>query len=217
MSTTKRNRGRPRRDQGPAVDIDALLDLAAQSFASQGYDATSIRKLARDANISHSLAHHYFDTKLDLWKACIDRGFGNISREMTPMLQAAIRQHEFNDSVRETIENYVVLTEKFSDYILILLQEASRGGERFDYMIERYFENFTPLAHDLYQQSVDAGILRPIPWPTIFSMLLLGAPARFALQPLMEALSKPGDAKVDARQHAQDVAELVLKGLLPSQ
>ena len=214
MTTVKRGRGRPKRAQGPAVDLDMLLDLAATSFATKGYDATSVRELARSAAISHSLAHHYFDTKLDLWKACIDRGFGNMNEAMAGSFQTAVQGKTLEPILRSTIENYVRLSEQFSDYILILLQEAGRGGERFDYIIKNYFQGFIQLARDYYQQTIDANVVRPIPWQTLFTMIFLGGPARYALQPLMMVLSDPAEAVTDPDQHAKDVAELVLRGML---
>ncbi|MGB1580966.1 MAG: TetR/AcrR family transcriptional regulator, partial [Nevskiales bacterium] len=177
MNEAKRGRGRPRRSEGPAIDLDKLLDAAARAFATQGYDATSIRKLAREIGISHSLAHHYYDTKLDLWKACIDRGFGNMQREMLLVYQARSQGGDFEQGIRSMVSAYVELAEKFSDYILILLQEAGRGGDRFDFIIKHYFENFMRLARDYHQQSVDAGAIKDIPWQTLFTMIFLGGPA----------------------------------------
>lgn len=215
MTSIKRGRGRPRRSDGPAIDLDKLLDTAARAFATQGYDATSIRKLAREIGISHSLAHHYYDTKLDLWKACIDHGFGDMQREMLVVFQARRESVSFQEAIHDMITAYVELAERFSDYILILLQEAGRGGERFDYIIEHYFGNFTRQARDYYQQTVEAGVVKDIPWQTLFTMILLGGPARYALAPLMQVLYENESVEINPAQHAEQVSELILNGLFP--
>ncbi len=214
MTTTKRGRGRPKSDHGPAVDLDRLLDMAANSFANKGYEATSVRELARTAGISHSLAHHYYDTKQDLWKACIDRGFGYLQKEMASTIQLASRDTNLEGSIHSTIVSYVNLSERFSDYLLILLQEASHGGERLDYIITNYFAQFNQLARHFYQQTVDAGLLRPIPWETLFTVIMLGGPARYALEPLMEVLTEQQGKTPHENHHGHHVAELILKGLL---
>lgn len=215
MTSAKRGRGRPRRSEGPAIDLDNLLDAAARAFATQGYDATSIRKLARDIGISHSLAHHYYDTKLDLWKACIDRGFGDMQREMMVVFQARRKDDSFQGAIRGTITAYVELAEKFSDYILILLQEAGRGGERFDYIIEHYFTNFSQQVREFHEQALQAGAVKDMPWQTLFSMIFLGGPARYALEPLMQVLYDKENIEINPAQHAEQVSELILKGLFP--
>lgn len=215
MNTTKRRRGRPPRSQGPAVQLDALLAAATHSFAINGYDATSVRQLSREIGISHSLTHHYYDTKLDLWKACIDRGFGDMFREMMPELQSAFKAGQIEAVMQDLIKSYVLLSARFSDYILILLREAGNGGERFDYIIENYFQKFTPMARDYYQKIMQSGKINSIPWETFFTFIFLGGPARYALAPLMQVLNNNGGATTDPDQHARDVADLVLRGLLP--
>ena len=57
-----RRRGRPRganRDETKA----RILEAAAAEFGERGYEAASIRSIARRAGVDPSLVHHYFDDK----------------------------------------------------------------------------------------------------------------------------------------------------------
>ncbi|WP_235508421.1 TetR family transcriptional regulator [Agromyces sp. Soil535] len=57
-----RRRGRPRganRDDTKA----RILEAAAAEFGERGYEAASIRSIARRAQVDPSLVHHYFDDK----------------------------------------------------------------------------------------------------------------------------------------------------------
>lgn len=57
-----RRRGRPRganRDDTKA----RILEAAAAEFGERGYEAASIRSIARRADVDPSLVHHYFDDK----------------------------------------------------------------------------------------------------------------------------------------------------------
>lgn len=57
-----RRRGRPRganRDDTKA----RILEAAAAEFGERGYEAASIRSIARRAHVDPSLVHHYFDDK----------------------------------------------------------------------------------------------------------------------------------------------------------
>jgi AcrR family transcriptional regulator len=57
-----RRRGRPRganRDDTKA----RILEAAAAEFGERGYEAASIRSIARRAGVDPSLVHHYFDDK----------------------------------------------------------------------------------------------------------------------------------------------------------
>ena len=70
MSTTAPRR-RGRRPAGSDARAD-ILDAARAEFAAQGYDATSLRAVARRAGVDPALVHHYFDDKGDLFAAAQD-------------------------------------------------------------------------------------------------------------------------------------------------
>lgn len=65
-----RRRGRPR--LGAAGDSRARIVTAAErEFSARGYDATSLRAVARRAGVDAALVHHYFDDKADLFAEVI--------------------------------------------------------------------------------------------------------------------------------------------------
>lgn len=66
-----RRRGRPRgADSG---DTKArIVAAAAAEFAEHGYEATSIRAVARRAGVDPALVHHYFDDKAALVSAVVE-------------------------------------------------------------------------------------------------------------------------------------------------
>lgn len=57
---------RGRRPGGPDTRA-AILESAREEFAAKGYDATSLRGIARAAEVDPALVHHYFDGKADLF------------------------------------------------------------------------------------------------------------------------------------------------------
>ena len=69
--TAKRTRGRP--PAGDAADRRAaILDAARAQFAAQGFGATSMRSIARDAGVDVSLISHYFGDKSGLLVATME-------------------------------------------------------------------------------------------------------------------------------------------------
>ena len=62
--TTKR-RGRR---QGEPVSRDAVLAAAKQRFATQGYEKTTLREIARDAHVDPSMLLYLFGSKADLFR-----------------------------------------------------------------------------------------------------------------------------------------------------
>jgi len=57
------------RRPGSSGARQAILDAARKAFASNGYDATSLRGVARDAGVDPALVHHYFGSKAGMFAA----------------------------------------------------------------------------------------------------------------------------------------------------
>ncbi|GLZ15235.1 TetR family transcriptional regulator [Actinomadura sp. NBRC 104425] len=71
----ERPRGRARRGPGrrpgPSETRDQILDAARALFAEKGYDATSLRSIARAAGVDPALVHHYFGNKEGVFTAAM--------------------------------------------------------------------------------------------------------------------------------------------------
>jgi AcrR family transcriptional regulator len=60
------------RGQRPGTDTKTvILEAALDQFASIGYDRTTVRAIAKQADVDPALIYHYFDTKHGLLEACI--------------------------------------------------------------------------------------------------------------------------------------------------
>ncbi|WP_434618681.1 TetR family transcriptional regulator [Arthrobacter sp. A5] len=66
--------GLPRRGRRSGTENTraVILSSARKLFAELGYDATSLRGIARDAGVDSAMVHHYFQDKDGLFAACIE-------------------------------------------------------------------------------------------------------------------------------------------------
>ena len=67
--TSRRSSGRPR---GTDSTREAILVAAREAFGTSGFEAVSLRKIARDAQVDPSTAVHFFGTKEGLFQAVIE-------------------------------------------------------------------------------------------------------------------------------------------------
>lgn len=67
-----RRRGRPRKERGAASTRSAIVRAAAEEFTERGYEAASLRAVARRAGVDSALVHHYFDDKAELFAATLE-------------------------------------------------------------------------------------------------------------------------------------------------
>ncbi|BDZ45990.1 TetR family transcriptional regulator [Naasia aerilata] len=66
----RRGRGRPRAaDAGDSRE--RILAAASAEFSRHGYEAVSLRSVARAASVDAALVHHYFEDKADLFTQAI--------------------------------------------------------------------------------------------------------------------------------------------------
>lgn len=68
MTAREASRG-PGRRPGTPDTRGAILEAARHMFAERGYDATTLRGVARAAGVDPALVHHYFDGKHQLFVA----------------------------------------------------------------------------------------------------------------------------------------------------
>ncbi|MDR8398364.1 TetR/AcrR family transcriptional regulator [Paraburkholderia sp. USG1] len=149
-SSERRPRGRPARSA--TVDTEALLKNARQVFAKRGFDATSVREIARDAGVDPALMAHYFGSKEALWGAVV----GQIVEQTAPMIRATAQLRQSDLGSRRRVEQALVIfiDRVFSepDISLFFSTAATEHGERLAFLIERlvrpYHDVFIPLLTD---------------------------------------------------------------------
>lgn len=73
-SGERKARGPGRRPGAPDTR-GAIVAVARESFATRGYDSTTLRGVAREAGVDPALLHHYFAGKHDLFLQAMDVPF----------------------------------------------------------------------------------------------------------------------------------------------
>ena len=68
-ATTPKRRGRR---QGDPVSRDAVLAAAKKRFATQGYDKTTLRAIARDCRVDPAMVLYLFGSKADLFRESLN-------------------------------------------------------------------------------------------------------------------------------------------------
>src|SRR2546427_4411467 len=135
MEARARPRGRPRADASPASGDEILL-AALRSFADRGYDGTSVRELNQALGVSHNLINRRFGSKARLWRAAVDRWFGELVQALpSPNADGA---GDPLDRLREFVVTFIEVNARRPELARLMNVEASLGGPRLDYVFERY-------------------------------------------------------------------------------
>jgi TetR/AcrR family transcriptional regulator len=66
------------RERNPDRSREAILDSAERLFADQGYNATSLSQVGQAAGVSRGTPGYFFGSKADLYRAVLERCFGEV-------------------------------------------------------------------------------------------------------------------------------------------
>ncbi len=78
-----------------------IIDVARRCFASVGFEATTNRVLAQDAGITTGAIYHYFDSKLDIYRAVNEEVQGRVYQRFATAERNADTFYEKMEAVLE--------------------------------------------------------------------------------------------------------------------
>ena len=171
-----------------------MVLTALSRFAVSGFDEVSLRDIADAAGTSHGLIRHHFGTKELIWRAAVDFAVDQHSTTLTTLLTVSPSEPE--DPVRtaqHVLYNFLKVSAQQPEIIRMILHEGTEGGERLDYILER----FTPIGElmkRLFEQVQSQGYLQQFDNQTFFLHLLLAGAAPLALTALSGWLVKVNPA-----------------------
>ncbi|WP_175920621.1 TetR/AcrR family transcriptional regulator [Burkholderia latens] len=204
----RRTRGRPLAEA--SVGPDVILRAARRTFAKRGYDATSVREVARELGIDAALIAHHFGTKETLWLAVV----GQIADLAEPMFDAlrALRTSSLphRERVRGAIELCVDHEFREPDIGMFFSTAATEEGARLDCLQQRIVRPYHDAMFPLLADAVEAGEIRAVDPNVLFFMIASAVGTTVSYSHLMleyTSLPKRPDA---FRQAVLDVALSIL-------
>nr|WP_249176773.1 TetR/AcrR family transcriptional regulator [Burkholderia cenocepacia] len=154
-----------------SVGPDVILRAARRTFAKRGYDATSVREVARELGIDAALIAHHFGTKETLWLAVVEQ----IVELAEPMFDAlrALRASSLphRDRVRRALELCVDHEFAEPDIGMFFSTAATEEGGRLDRLQERIVRPYHDAMFPLLADAVEAGAIRPVEPNVLFFMI----------------------------------------------
>lgn len=184
---TKRARGRPA--SSASVGPDVILRNARKTFGKRGFEATSVREIARDSGVDAALVAHHFGSKETLWLAVVEQ----IAEQMAPMIDATAALQSSPLGPRARVESAVArfIDEVFSDpdVGIFFSTAATEEGERLNVLIERLVRPYHDALVPLFADAAKRGELKIKDASVMFFMLLNAISKTVAYSHLMRAFS----------------------------
>jgi TetR/AcrR family transcriptional regulator, cholesterol catabolism regulator len=172
-----------RKPADQSVNQEDILIAAADVLQRNGYEATTMKDIAAEVNLTAASLYHHFKNKDALLLAVLEAGLELVISRLEPIVRS---DKAYDQQLREMIGIHVVsLTENTAVGAAMVFEIRSlmavngAGKEDDDYIARRntffarrdYFEN---LYRKVIQKGVNQGVFRAVDVP-IFTKTLLGA------------------------------------------
>ncbi len=118
----------PERERNPQRSREAILDAAERLFAEQGYEAASLSQVGQAAGVSRGTPGYFFGSKADLYRAVLDRCFGEVRRAIQSGRERALASGESGEVVLEgAVGDYFDFLVARPNFVRLLEREALSG------------------------------------------------------------------------------------------
>lgn len=194
----------------PSADAtrERIVSAALELFSERSFDGASQRQIAARAGVTQPLLNYHFRSKDALWRAAVDRIFGDLSRAMDRRT-AGLRGVDLVTSARLLVHEFVTFSARHPELHRIITQESKTDSDRMDYLVDHVrplYEQTTALFAEL----VRLGAMVDIPAAHLYYILTGAGPTMFVLGPEAHRLTglDPTDEQVIAA-HADAVCRLL--------
>ena len=126
----------------------AILDAATSLFVDKGFDATSLREVAKKADLTHSIIHYHFGSKLEIWNAIVEAALTSYTEKMIPILLSAALSEDVLDAFKRVVITFIRVTSANPELTRLMAREGIVRNERsepFYQKLELIHEQISPL------------------------------------------------------------------------
>ncbi|MAY39243.1 MULTISPECIES: TetR/AcrR family transcriptional regulator [Spongiibacter] len=128
-------------DDSRASKRRQILAAAAELFAQQGYDGTSIGAVAEAAKVQKSLVQYHFENKKSLWQESIRYIWQERDDALPRYLDENDSSVEPDELIWQLCRRVLRFTFDHPQWVKLMFQEASTPGPRLDWMVAHFFRS----------------------------------------------------------------------------
>lgn len=209
MSTTRRRRAVS--DEDKSQRRDQIMAAAKEVFARNGFHATTIADIAKQAGLAYGLIYWYFESKDDLFHSLMAAEEDALRTHLAEAMVAAGGSADsaggerlFRAGVQATFEFF----EADKATVKLLFRDAHALGDRFEKHLGGIYERFIDDIETVIVAAQERGEVVAAP-PRMVAYTLAALVGQLAHRRLST------DDGVSAAQVADFVVSLVLDGLRP--
>jgi TetR/AcrR family transcriptional regulator len=204
------------RKSGQITRADAdIFRRALSTFAELGYQATTVRELAKRLDVSHNFINDRYGSKENFWRAVIDSAMQDMATDLNTSFDTWLDEDDA-ETLRAVITRFFALAANSPQVNRIVADESVRDSSRLDYLVENYTRKFWDRLAPIIQRLMDDGRMPQVPLPLVF-IAINGPALALTHENMINRLGSPAkETAEDVNRMAEFLAGMVVEGLLPS-
>ncbi|GIF69558.1 putative transcriptional regulator, TetR [Asanoa ishikariensis] len=202
-----------RKNTSVGLDESEILQRGLEAFAELGYEATTMRELARRLGVSHNFIHDRYGSKSAFWRAVVDFALAGVQEERDELLA---RHSDDADRLEWVVRQLYRMAAAASDLNRLIADESTRDSDRLDYLHRLFIKPFWDSIEPTVSALAQVGKAPDVPSHVLY-FALIGPALALAQNPIVDRID-PAAAPVaeqDRDRIADALADVVLRGLLP--
>jgi AcrR family transcriptional regulator len=153
---------------------ERILAAALQAFSDRGFDGATTREIAARAGVSLGLLQYHFGGKASLWRAAVDRAFGEMSSGLAAIL-ADPRVPDDRERLRRLVRAHVGFVGGRPEFVRLMHDEGKRRGPRMRWLVDRHVKPLYGALRPFVERLQARGVLPGGVSPVHFVYILAGA------------------------------------------
>lgn len=111
----------------------AILDAAERLFAERGFDATSLNEVGAAAGVSRGTPGYFFGSKADLYRAVLDRAFGEVREAVRAGRARALASSQSPETILAgAVADYFDFLAARPNFVRLIEREALSGAGQLE-------------------------------------------------------------------------------------
>jgi TetR/AcrR family transcriptional regulator len=117
------------KERNAARSRAAILDAAERLFAERGYDSTSLTDVGAAAGVSRGTPGYFFGSKPDLYRAVLDRAFGEVREAVRSGRARALASQQSPEAILAgAVSDYFDFLAARPNFVRLIEREALSGA-----------------------------------------------------------------------------------------
>ncbi len=187
----------------------AIFETAVRLFASQGYAATGVRQVAREAGVNLATINYFFGSKAGLLSAILDAFFSRFVDVMESNLQG---DEEIDVRLRRTVKAIALYFGEVPERMIITLSEVPHDTSEIIDLKAAWQRRLVQIVKEHVFDHLDAATQRRIPLAVIAPALGSLVASHYLFRPLLEKSRPPGWSPDITETYPDLIADLFLNG-----